>query len=179
LKDINITLSIQVYLADEFGLKNNITISIDDVYFNIAYIRIFPDFFSEPWVFAALLVFASIVVAGISGYLVAYQRFLKYPRPVRKVIKYRRSLNKPESPNVAIMPQNIAFKKAYVKETTESSKLLKTTPSEVKAPETIEKGDIEKEPEKAIESEELIAKSLEKREELDKIVDKQPKEPET
>ncbi|MFW9827645.1 MAG: hypothetical protein ACFFEY_08640 [Candidatus Thorarchaeota archaeon] len=178
LKDNNITLSIQVYLADEFGLGQNITISIDDVYFNIAYIRIFADFFSEPWVFAALLVFASIIVAGISGYLIAYQRFLKYPRPVRKVMKYRRTLNRVEPPDVVIMPKDIAFKKAYDREILESSKFLKTAPIGVKVSEEPNKGVIEKENEKTIESEELITKSLEKREELDKLVERQSKKPE-
>ena len=41
--NIGINLSIQVYLADEFGLNNNITISIDDVYLNITYTVLFPD----------------------------------------------------------------------------------------------------------------------------------------
>ncbi len=41
--DIGINLSIQVYLADEFGLGNNITISIDDIYLNITYTVLFPD----------------------------------------------------------------------------------------------------------------------------------------
>jgi hypothetical protein len=174
LKGTNITFSIQLYLADEFGLGENITVSIDDVYFKIAYIRIFREFFQEPWVFAALLVFASVVVAGISGYLIAYQRVLKYPRPVRKVMKYRRTLNRSEPPKVIVMPKDVAFKKAYQKELDTSSKLLKITPSDVKGPETIEKGVIEKEPEKVIDSEELISKSLEKKEELDKLVDKKP-----
>ncbi|MFX1388467.1 MAG: hypothetical protein ACFE9Z_00210 [Promethearchaeota archaeon] len=179
IKNTNITLSIQVYLADEFGLNENITVSIDNVYFKIAYIRYFPEFFQQPWVFAALLVFASIVVAGISGYLIAYQRVLKYPRPVRKVMKYRRTLNRSDPPKVVIMPKEIGFKKAYEREISESSKLLKITPAETKVPEKIEKGVVEKEPEKVVESEELISKSLEKKEELDKLVEKQPEKPES
>jgi hypothetical protein len=38
-----INLSIQVYLADEFRLENNRTISIDEVYLNITYTIIFSD----------------------------------------------------------------------------------------------------------------------------------------
>ncbi|MFX1476795.1 MAG: hypothetical protein ACFFCI_01565 [Promethearchaeota archaeon] len=41
--NVGINLSIQVYLADEFGLNKNTTISIDDVYLNITYTVIFPD----------------------------------------------------------------------------------------------------------------------------------------
>lgn len=40
----DINFSIQVYLADEFSLNRNTTVSIDDVYLNITYTVIFPDF---------------------------------------------------------------------------------------------------------------------------------------
>ena len=43
LKDFNITVSIQVFLADEFGLDRNITISIDDVYLDVSYTITYPD----------------------------------------------------------------------------------------------------------------------------------------
>ena len=174
LKDTNITLAIQVYMADEFGLDHNITISIDDAYLTISYVEIFPEFFSEPWVFAALLVFASIATAGIGGYFIAYQRVLKYPRPVRKVMKYRRTLNRSNEPDVAIMPRNVAFNIAYNHELTATSKSLKIKPSEIKKPIITEKEAIEKPSDKIldkkIESEELITKSLEKKEELDELV---------
>lgn len=39
-KDINISLSIQVFLADEFGLDDDIMISIDNIFFRITYIEI-------------------------------------------------------------------------------------------------------------------------------------------
>ncbi|UCC19334.1 MAG: hypothetical protein JSV62_14715 [Promethearchaeota archaeon] len=174
LKDLNITLSIQVYLADQFGLDQNITISIDDVYLIISYIKVTIDIFSEPWVFTALLVLASVLTAGAGGYLVAYQRILRYPRPVRKVMKYRRTLNKSKAPEVAIMPQDVAFKKAYNQELTESSKFLKLRPGGIKEPISKEKDALEKTTdkvmEKQIDSEELISKSLEKKEELDELV---------
>ncbi|MFX1385858.1 MAG: hypothetical protein ACFE9M_01455 [Promethearchaeota archaeon] len=183
LKDINITLSIQVYLKDEFGLDQNITVSIDDVYLIISYIEIFPDFFYGPWVFAALLVFAIIATASIGGYLIAYQKVLKYPRPVRKVRKFRRTLNRSKAPAVAIMSQEVAFNLAFNHELAETSKSLKLKSSEIKEPSGTEKGAIEqqkeKNMEKKIDSEELIAKSLEKKEELDKIVEKLPEKPDS
>lgn len=37
VKGINLTVSIQLYLADTFGLGNNLTISIDDISLNITY----------------------------------------------------------------------------------------------------------------------------------------------
>ncbi|MFW9877254.1 MAG: hypothetical protein ACFFG0_29540, partial [Candidatus Thorarchaeota archaeon] len=42
--DVNINFSIQVYLADEFNLDKNVTISLDYIYLNITYTVIFPDF---------------------------------------------------------------------------------------------------------------------------------------
>jgi len=174
LSDVNVTLSIQVYLADEFGLDQNITISIDDVYLTISYVEIIYEFFSQPWVFAALLVFASIATVCIGAYFIAYYRVLKYPRPVRKVMKYRRTLNKSKGPEVAIVPQDVAFSMAYTHELAESSKLLNIKPMEViKLPKTqksaIEKP-VDKIGEEKVESEDLISKSLEKKEELDELV---------
>jgi len=43
LKDVNITLSIQVFIANTFGFDQNITISIDDVSLSITYIETVPD----------------------------------------------------------------------------------------------------------------------------------------
>jgi len=44
LKEVNITFSIQLYIANTFGLDKNITISIDDVYLNISYTITVPDY---------------------------------------------------------------------------------------------------------------------------------------
>lgn len=43
LKDVNISVSIQVFIANTFALNRNITISIDDVYLNITYAENVPD----------------------------------------------------------------------------------------------------------------------------------------
>jgi len=43
-KDINISVSIEVYLKDTFELNETITISIDNVYLNITYIETLPDY---------------------------------------------------------------------------------------------------------------------------------------
>jgi len=181
LKDVNITLSIQFFLADEFSLDHNITISIDDVYFMISYREIFPDIFSEPWVFTTLLIVASVVTAGISGYLIAYQRVLKYPRPVRKVRKFKRTLNKRTTPDMPIMPREIAFKKSYNKALGSEAKFLKLRPGATKVSKVIEKFKKKPEPtgETKIDSDQLIKTSLEKKEELDKLVEKLPEKPDS
>ncbi len=46
-KDINITVSIEVFLKDNFDLNETIDISIDDVYLNITYIETLPDYESD------------------------------------------------------------------------------------------------------------------------------------
>ncbi|MHA1669287.1 MAG: hypothetical protein ACTSV5_01785 [Promethearchaeota archaeon] len=51
LKDINISISLQVFIANTFNLNNNITISIDDVYLNITYIETFADYGTESQLF--------------------------------------------------------------------------------------------------------------------------------
>jgi len=171
------TLSIQVYLAEDFGLDHNITISITDVYLSISWTESWTDPPNpEPWIFAALLIFVSIATVCLGGYFIAYQRFLKYPKPIRKVRKFKRTLNKRTAPDVVIIPQEIAFKKSYKKELGDASKLIKIKPSGLKASKVIERGKSTQQPkttlEKKISSDELIKASLEKKSELDKVVDK-------
>lgn len=50
-KDANITVSLQVFIANTFSLDNNITISIDDVYLNITYVETFADYETESQLF--------------------------------------------------------------------------------------------------------------------------------
>jgi len=51
LKDANISVSLQVFMANTFSLDNNITISLDEVYLNITYIETFPDYGTESQLF--------------------------------------------------------------------------------------------------------------------------------
>ena len=130
LKDINIKLTIQVYLADEFGLAEDIKISIDNVFFEISYIEITSDILSEPEIIRILLIVASIAGLCIGGYLVAYQRVLKYPKPVRKVRKYRNTLTRKTEPSKDILDRKNAFKKEYKKELSKTSSFLRGKPTE-------------------------------------------------
>ncbi|MFX1385857.1 MAG: hypothetical protein ACFE9M_01450 [Promethearchaeota archaeon] len=171
------TLSIQVYLAENFGLDHNITVSITDVYLSISWIESWTDpsiQIPEPWIFLALLILVSAAAVCLGSYFIAYQRVLKYPRPVRKVRKYRRTLNRSSAPNVLIMPRDKSFKKSYKSELGDTSKMIKLKPSPSKI--ATEKGEfagqLEKTMEKKINSDQLIKESLEKKSELDKIVDK-------
>jgi hypothetical protein len=47
VKGINITFSLQLYLADTFGVGSNLTISIDNIFLNITYSLTVPDYDSK------------------------------------------------------------------------------------------------------------------------------------
>ena len=150
LKDISISISIQVFLADEFGLDEDITISIDNVYLKISYIEIITDILTEPEIFRMLLIIASVLAAGLCSYLIAYQKVLKYPKPVRKVRKYRKTLRKKTSPNIKINSRNSAFNVAYMAELDKTSRFLKGKPieHEVESKKLIEKKSVKTPPPK-------------------------------
>ncbi len=124
----NFTISIQVFLADDFELDHDITISITDVYLYISYKEYFADIFSEPWIFAGLFIIAIFGAAILASYLIAYQTYLKYPVPVRKVRKYRKTLIKEKDPGIRIIKRKSSFKKIFQNELDNTSKFLKGPP---------------------------------------------------
>ena len=125
LKGININLAIQVFIKDTFLLDHNITISIDNVYLDISFVIITEDIYEEPFIFRLLFVISIVITAGLGGYLYAYQKYLKYPRPVRKTRRYRFSLKKKSSPSVSITSREGAFNSVYSEEIKNISKSLK------------------------------------------------------
>jgi len=131
-KGINISVSIQVFLADYFLLDHPIVISIDDVYLDISLVLIYEDILTEPELFRILFIIASIAAVCLGGYLYAYQKILKYPRPVRKVRKYRFSLRKTKSPNINITDRKTAFNLAYKRIISPTNKYIRGKPSELK-----------------------------------------------
>ena len=124
-KGVNISLSIQVLLKDTFELADNITVSIDDVLLIIDYTNLSAKSTEEPFIFRVLFIAALIVAAGLGGYLYLYQKILKYPKPVRKVRKYRFSLKKKKGPDVTIVNRERAFKVIYAGELSKTSGFLK------------------------------------------------------
>ncbi|MFW9874242.1 MAG: hypothetical protein ACFFG0_14145, partial [Candidatus Thorarchaeota archaeon] len=129
-KEINIVLKIQVYLRDEFALAEDTVLSIDNVFFQIKYTVLLSDSFEEPLVFRIMLIVACIAGLSVGGYLVAYQRVLKYPKQVRKVRKYRKTLPRKKEPILSITSRESSFKKAYEKELKSTSSFLKGKPTQ-------------------------------------------------
>ncbi|MEE9379475.1 MAG: hypothetical protein V3V33_15725 [Candidatus Lokiarchaeia archaeon] len=77
------------------------------------------------FLFRVLLIVGIIVSIGLGGYLYAYQKVLKFPKAVRKVKKYRRTLRKTNAPRIDIQERKKAFNSAYLKELNKTSKFLK------------------------------------------------------
>ena len=127
----NVNVSIQVIIGDEFGLNRLIIISIDDVFLEISYIETFSDPIpvSEPLIFRILLIIASIAALCLGGYLVLYQKVLKYPRSVRKVKKFKRTLRRKSTPSTQIINRKKAFSQSYKSEMNRLSKHLRGKPT--------------------------------------------------
>jgi len=123
----NFTLSIQVFLAEDFALENNITISITDVYLDISWTETFDDP-TESFLFVGLFILSVIGATVLAAYLIAYQTYLKYPVPVRKVRKYRKTLSSNKTPGVGIVSQKTSFSKNYHTELKKTNKFLKGAP---------------------------------------------------
>ncbi len=82
------------------------------------------------------------IIASITlgGYVYAYQKVLKYPKSVRKVQKFRRTLRKTNVPHVDIISREKTFHNAYKTSLSNSMKFLKTKPSaEQKFKESVKK----------------------------------------
>ncbi|MFX1365454.1 MAG: hypothetical protein ACFE9Y_11115 [Promethearchaeota archaeon] len=162
------TITISGFAGDEYDIQN----------YDLTIIAI-GESHPETTLFHILFILSVILIIGLLSYLIAYQTYLKYPRQVRKVRKYRKTLKRERDPSVFIMGREDTFKKLYRKNLIFLHiPKLKSPPSKSSSQEkkkTSDKLEAEKETQK-VESEKLIEKSLEKKEELDRIVDKSPDE---
>jgi hypothetical protein len=114
------------YTIEIFAFKEGGRYDFDD--FEITLIVKRPE--GESMLFQILLIIAIIVSVGLASYLIAYHLVLKYPKPVRKVRKYRRTLKKKKVPSVDITGREKAIKVLYASELDKSSSLLKGKTSE-------------------------------------------------
>jgi hypothetical protein len=130
-----LNISIQLFLADEFGLGNVYIFSIDDIYLEISYTEtiIDPGGNPEPLIFRILLGIAIVVGICIGGYFIAYYKILRFPKPVRKVRKYKSTLTNPKNPSKEIAERKDSFQEEYRKELNNTTKYLKGKPTESKA----------------------------------------------
>ncbi|MFX0076471.1 MAG: hypothetical protein ACFE96_13600 [Candidatus Hermodarchaeota archaeon] len=82
------------------------------------------------WIFIILLITASIIAIALTSYLILYKKVLQYPKQVRKVRKYERSLKKTRDPRVDITARKDLFEESFKDEIEQSGKYLKGKPSE-------------------------------------------------
>ena len=147
LKDNNITLSILLFIADEFALNQSFTISITEVFLKITYTIFIPESVEEPWFYSGLFIIALIAAITLTGLLIAYVKVWRFPIPIRKLRKHRKALPSEKDPDVKIISREAAFRGNFHKEVSKTSKVLKGTPLDGK----IEKEKLfRKEPEKPI-----------------------------
>ena len=123
--DEGIRVWIELYLADEFVLDRIITLSIDNVELWIWYDVLIPTDNYDLFLLAFILI--SIGATCLAAYTIYYQRVLKYPKQVRKVRKYRKTLNKEKEPDLKIADRKLLIKTKYQSELHET-KLLKKKP---------------------------------------------------
>jgi uncharacterized membrane protein len=110
LKKTNISLSIQVFIANNFGLDSNRTISIDDVYLKISYVFLEPETSMLP-----LIIGLSAGIAGVSLFFILYQTIFKYPAKVRKIRKLRKKIRKGKTMKaLKIFKRDEIVKKNYI-----------------------------------------------------------------
>ena len=130
-----LNVSLQLYLADEFGLSNTYIFSIDNVTLEISYTETIldPGGTPEPLIFRILLGVAIVAGICIGGYFIAYYKILRFPKSVRKVRKYRSTLRSPKDPSKEIIDRKDGFKDVYKKELNKTNKHLKGKATESKA----------------------------------------------
>lgn len=89
IKNVNISVSIQLFIANNFGLDSNRTISLDDAYLYINYILIEPETNMLP-----LIIGLSTGIAGVTLIFILYQTHFRYPAKVRKIRKLKKKIRK-------------------------------------------------------------------------------------
>ncbi len=124
-KDVDIILTIQLYIANTFTLDSNITLSVDKIQLHIFWKTIQADtipglerLLKEPWFATLLAILVTIGLVSLAGGFIYYYRVGRFPIPVRKVRKYRRSLTKESPPkDIRIIPRDQAFKDKFADNT--------------------------------------------------------------
>jgi hypothetical protein len=86
---VNISISIQIYMANTYGLNRTISISIDNVYLYISYIVV-----SSGADYSILVIGLTAGIIGIAITFTLYQFHFKYPPLVRKIRKLKKGVSK-------------------------------------------------------------------------------------
>ncbi|MHA1251294.1 MAG: hypothetical protein ACTSRP_14995 [Candidatus Helarchaeota archaeon] len=77
------------------------------------------------------LIAAIIVAIGLTGYLIAYQKVLKYPKPIRKVRTFKKKFDKKKFEKYEIISKEQAIKALYTQKLGSIAKGLKNIQKEI------------------------------------------------
>ena len=137
--DDDIDVKLQFYIGDDFTLINGelYVISIDNVELVISY-----DIYlsaEQSIIFQILLIIGIVVLSSFTAYMIYYQKVLKYPKPISKLRKYRKTLKRKNPPNIIIISRQGAFNSLYKKNTKFIYKFLKVGTSKKLEPENLSK----------------------------------------
>ncbi|NHJ24831.1 MAG: hypothetical protein EAX89_09665 [Candidatus Lokiarchaeota archaeon] len=95
----------------------------------------------EALLFQILTVVGIAAAVGIGGYLIAYQKVLKYPKQIRKIRKIKKTLKSKKLPKIEILPRKSEINEIYYLNYIASNKNLKDkiTEKSVKEAEKLKK----------------------------------------
>ncbi len=93
-KEVNITVSVQIYLADNFNLGINRTISFDNISLKISYTIFYESVVVPKPNYLWLVILLGAIIAGILAGWATYQFYLKYPKIIRIIRKTRKDIIK-------------------------------------------------------------------------------------
>ncbi len=116
LKDIpegSFTLTLNAYKGEDYDFAT----------YDIVITVIIPA--EELFLFQLLALIGGITAAALLTYLYLYQKIFKFPKPVRKVRKFKKSLSKKKAPKVDVIDRDKAFKSEYENQLSKTSKRLK------------------------------------------------------
>lgn len=105
------SVAIQINLADTFSLGEEYRIKVDNALLEVKYTIYLSE--EESILYQVLLVLVSIAAVSLIGYLIYYQKVLRYPKPIRKVRKVKKALNKKSFPDIKINTRNAQLKGTY------------------------------------------------------------------
>ncbi|TES96452.1 MAG: hypothetical protein E3J90_08015 [Promethearchaeota archaeon] len=113
------TLTLNAFMGENYGLAT----------YEIVITVIIPK--EDLLLFQLLSIIGGITAAALVAYLYLYQKIFKFPKPVRKVRKYGKTLRKTKNPSVDVTAREKAFKVKYQNELSKNQKLLKRKPGDV------------------------------------------------
>jgi hypothetical protein len=108
------TNTIKIYGNSSYHLSQEITIEIEvkgDEPYSIV-----------ESVLLGLLIGAVAIGTGFGGYFILYHRYLKYPKEIRTLHKFRKSLEKEKRPDISVPDRQASFREKMQTEFAETSK---------------------------------------------------------